>query len=161
MKSNLKSNEVIGNDLPILSWQVKRIMKNCQWNNDIKEEWVQWATNNNQCTSVKQLTQAQARQIIRAQEGTTQTTLPADNWAFFDKTNPKHKVILSLLHQLQWVIASQKWGEVPDLERLSNFLKSDKSPVNKPLKSMNNTETEKIIKALSQITKHVYQRPKK
>lgn len=148
--------------LPITTAQIKRIMHNCSYQVDIKNEWVQWVTKDNNCTSLKSLTQQQATQIISAQEGTATKTLPADNWAFFDKTNPKHKVILSLLHQLQWVTHSEKWGEVPNLERLSKFLKSDKSPVKKPLKQMTNDELEKIIKALSQITKHVYQsKPRK
>lgn len=46
---------------------------------------------------------------------------PAENWAVFDNKNPKHKIVLSLLYQMQWVTPSQKHGEVPDLDRLSKF----------------------------------------
>jgi hypothetical protein len=163
--TKVKPNETIGDDLPILTFQINRIMKNCQYQNDIKREWVQWATGDVKCTSLKNITQAQAKKIIMAQEGATLVNQPVDpsdseqakqNWASFDKTNPKHKVILSLLYQMQWVKPSEKWGEVPDIERLSNFLQSDKSPVKKKLKDMEPQELEKLITALSGIVKHRY-----
>ncbi|MBS7232477.1 hypothetical protein KHA90_15770 [Flavobacterium psychroterrae] len=56
------------------------------------------------------------------------------NWGLFDNNNQQHKMILSHLRTLQWVVPNEKWGEVPDLNRLSDFLKSDKSPVKKSLK---------------------------
>lgn len=67
------------------------------------------------------------------------------NWGLFDKTNKQHRTILSHLRTLQWVVKSEKWGEVPDIIRLSDFLKSDKSPVNKPLKDMELAELSKMI----------------
>jgi hypothetical protein len=79
-----------------------------------------------------------------------------ENWAIFDKTNTQHKTILSLLRQAQWVVPNPRHGEVADLERLSTFLKSDKSPVKKPLKAMTDKETSKIIQALKGIVKHRY-----
>jgi len=79
-----------------------------------------------------------------------------ENWGLFDKNNPKHKVILSLLYQMQWVKPSEKWGEVPDLKRLSEFLQSDKSPVKKKLMDMEPEELEKLIKALNGIVRHRY-----
>ena len=66
------------------------------------------------------------------------------------------KTILSLLRQAQWVVKNEKWGEVPDINRLSEFLKSDKSPVNKPLKKMEPLEVSKIIEALKGIVKSKY-----
>jgi hypothetical protein len=107
-------------------------------------------------TSLKSITQAQAKKIIMAQEGSTLVNQPSENWAVFDKNNPKHKVILSLLYQMQWVKPSEKWGEVPDLDRLSNFLQSEKSPVKKKLKDMEPLELEKLIQALNGIVKHRY-----
>ena len=59
-----------------------------------------------------------------------------DNWGFFDKNNQQHKAVLSQLRQLQWTTKSERWGEIADINRLSDFLKSDKSPVKKPLKDM-------------------------
>lgn len=78
------------------------------------------------------------------------------NWGLFDKNNQQHKTILSLLRQAQWVVKNEKWGEVPDINRLSEFLKSDKSPVNKPLKKMEPLEVSKIIEALKGIVKSKY-----
>lgn len=76
------------------------------------------------------------------------------NWGLFDKNNQQHKTLLSQLRTLQWVVPNDKWGEVPDLNRLSEFLKSDKSPVNKPLKDMDAKEVSKIIECFkSMVTK--------
>lgn len=135
------------------------IRRNCNYNIAIKEEWVQWATDDSAKTSLNDLSFEQAHKIIAQQIGNpTPTILKADGagWAQFDKTNKKHRVILSLLYQLQWVKPSEKWGEVPDLVRLSHFLQSNKSPVKKKLKAMKPHELEKIIKALTGITKHHY-----
>jgi len=154
--TKVKPNETIGDDLPILTFQVNRIMKNCQYQVDTKNEWVQWITADVNRTSLKSITQAQAKKIIMAQEGSTLVNQPKENWAVFNKNNQKHKVILSLLYQMQWVKPSEKWGEVPDLDRLSNFLQSEKSPVKKKLKDMEPSELEKLIKALNGIVKHRY-----
>ncbi|MFE3849111.1 hypothetical protein ACFX5D_14150 [Flavobacterium sp. LB3P45] len=78
------------------------------------------------------------------------------NWGLFDKNNQQHKTILSLLRQAQWVVPNGKWGEVPDINRLSDFLKSDNSPINKPLKKMEPAEVSKIIEAFKGIVKSKY-----
>lgn len=78
------------------------------------------------------------------------------NWGLFDQNNQQHKTLLSLLRQAQWTVPNDKWGEVPDINRLSDFLKSDKSPVNKPLKKMEPAEVSKIIEALKGIVKSKY-----
>lgn len=76
------------------------------------------------------------------------------NWGLFDNKNQQHKAILSQLRTLQWTVPSEKWGEVADLDRLSEFLKSDKSPINKPLKDMNEKELSKMISCFeSMVTK--------
>lgn len=79
-----------------------------------------------------------------------------ENWAIFDKNNTQHKTILSLLRQAQWVVSHPRHGEVADLTRLSSFLKSDKSPIKKPLKAMTDKETSKLIQALKGIVKSKY-----
>lgn len=84
------------------------------------------------------------------------TSSNTENWAIFDKANTQHKTILSLLRQAQWVVPHPRHGEVADLARLSTFLKSDKSPVKKPLKAMTDKETSKIIQALKGIIKSKY-----
>ncbi len=83
-------------------------------------------------------------------------TYSKSNWGLFDKNNQQHKTILSLLRQAQWVVTNDKWGEVPDINKLSDFLKSDKSPVNKPLKDMGLQEVSKIIEAFKGIVKSTY-----
>lgn len=148
-KSKVKPEETIGDDLQILTFQVNRIMKNCSYQNDIKREWVQWVTEDVKRTSLKSITQGQAKKIIMAQEGSTFVNPPQENWANFDNENAQHKAILSLLYQLQWVKSSERRGEIPDLERLSKFLQSDKSPVKKRLKDMAPEEVSKIIECFN------------
>lgn len=77
-----------------------------------------------------------------------------ENWAIFDKTNTKHLRLLSLCRQANWTTKHQTYGEVADLERLSNWLKSEKCPVRKPLKKMCNvSELPKVIKAFQGVVK--------
>ena len=78
------------------------------------------------------------------------------NWGLFDKNNQQHKTLLSLLRQAQWTIPNERWGEVADLPRLSDFLKSDKSPIKKPLKKMEPWEVSKIIEAFKGIVNSKY-----
>lgn len=129
------------------------IRKNCQYKTDVKEEWVQWATNDNSKTSLNDLTFDQANKIIQQQTGKTPQPTKQVCWGKFDKTNPQHKVIMSLLYQAQWTQPSDKYGEIPDIDRLGEFLKSDKSPVKKPLLKMETHELQKVITALSGIVK--------
>lgn len=76
------------------------------------------------------------------------------NWATFFIGNQQHKYILSLMRQLGWVTSHYKYGEVSDMQRLSSFLKSEKTPVPKPLQDMDTKETSKLISCLeSMITK--------
>lgn len=76
------------------------------------------------------------------------------NWGLFDNNNLQHKAILSQLRALEWTVENGKWGEVADISRLSDFLKSDKSPINKPLKEMDQAELSKMISCFeSMVTK--------
>ncbi len=146
--TKVKPNETIGDDLPILTFQVNRIMKNCQYQVDTKNEWVQWITADVNRTSLKSITQAQAIKIIRQQTGKTKPETQ-ENWGYFDKNNKQHSYIRSLLYQSDIIVISEKWGEVADMEGwFTKFLKSKRSPVQKPLKEMNTNETSKIITAL-------------
>ncbi|WBX72919.1 hypothetical protein PG913_08380 [Tenacibaculum pacificus] len=60
------------------------------------------------------------------------------------------------MYQAQWTVLNERHGEVPDIERLSNFLKSPKSPVNKPLKQWEKEEWEKILHVFKNIIKLTY-----
>lgn len=83
-------------------------------------------------------------------------TYSKSNWGLFDNNNQQHRTILSHMRTAQWVVPNDKWGEVPDINRLSEFLKSDKSPVNKPLKKMEPEEVSKIIEAFKGIVNSKY-----
>lgn len=80
------------------------------------------------------------------------------NWAFFNKHSfvNERKLLFSYLYQAQWVIKNEQHLEVPDLERLSNFLKSKKSPVNKPLKQFEKKDWSKLIACFRNIVKGTY-----
>lgn len=134
------------------------IRKNCKYNEDIKEEFVQWATGDTSKTSLNDLTFEEANKIIAQQTGknTSPTLSDAKKWGAFNKKHPKHRVILSLLYQAQWTEPSDKYGEIPDTERFGEWLRSDKSPVKKPLKDMEDFELEKVIKAFGGIVKSRY-----
>ena len=149
----------------ITPFQIKRIMNNCNYNMDIKDEWVQWATGDMNRTSLRTITHDQAVKIMRQQTGespitpeggTLQDSSPFGGWGAFNKSNPKHLLILSLVRQAQWTVSNEKHGEVADLNRLSSWLKSERSPVNKPLLKMDAHEIERIIAALSGIVKSIF-----
>lgn len=78
------------------------------------------------------------------------------NWAAFDKKNKQHLQVLSHCITLTWSLEHPVYGEVADLARLNEWLKSDKSPVRKPLKDMDKKEVSQIIKALGQMIKKLY-----
>ena len=140
----------------ITKFQINRIMQNCQYNVEIKNEWVQWATGDVNRTSLRSITHDQAIKILLQQTGATPLNESPDNWGLFDKNNKQHLTILAKMRTAQWVVPNDKYGEVPDLERLSEFLKSDKSPIKKPLKQMQPWEVSKIIEAMKGIVKSIY-----
>lgn len=127
--------------------QKKAIRRNCKYDVNIKEELVQWATADNNKTSLNDLSFEEANKILISQ-GDKPT--PVENWALFDKNNSKHKYILSLCYQLGLTI-ELKGRTIADTNKLSEWLKSDRSPVQKPLMKMTTFEVSKIIQALEQI----------
>lgn len=81
-----------------------------------------------------------------------------ENWGFFTKTAPnpsKRKVLFSRMYNAQWTTIVQG-KEMPDLAKLSEFLQSEKSPVQKPLRNLDDIEIEKIITAFNGIVAHKY-----
>src|SRR5690606_20818993 len=106
------------------------------------------ALTGNMYAEAKELTEAQAAKLINSLQV---------NWAVVDKYNQQHKYILSLLMQIGWRKQSDRYGTVADLNRLSDFLKSKKSPLNphlKPLQDMDHKETSKLISCFeSMLTK--------
>jgi hypothetical protein len=144
-----KATPVYGDDLPITAFQIKRIRQNSNYNEDIKEEWVQWVTSDVNRTSLKTLTQKEAVKILHAQTGTKSMNEQTENYGYFDNNNSQHKRIQANLRTANIVVKNGRHGEVADmLGWFDRFLKSDKSPVKKPLKKMTPEEVSKIIKAL-------------
>lgn len=151
MATKTKKPPVYGDDLPITAFQIKEIRKNSNFQEDIKEEWVQWVTGDVARTSLKSLTQAQAVKILLQQTGSAPT--PSEgvdkNWGYFDNKNSQHKRIQADLRTANIVVKNEKWGEVGDmLGWFNRFLKSKYSPVKKPLMDMTPQEVSKIIVAL-------------
>ena len=157
-----KTPPVYGDHLPITPYQIKAIMNNCNYQVEIKNEWVQWVTGDNSRTSIKSITQAQAVKIICQQTGSSSPLLwrgaggEDENWALFDRSNKQHLGVMAQLRTLNWTIPHPRHGEVADMERLSTFLKSDTSPVKKPLKKMSPDEVSKIIECLKSMVRKKY-----
>ncbi|HEY4543563.1 MAG TPA: hypothetical protein VIG40_02870, partial [Tissierellaceae bacterium] len=118
--------------------------RNCKYDVNIKEELVQWATQDNKKTSLNDLSFEQANKILIAQ-GDKPT--PIENWALFDKNNSKHKYILSLCYQLG-LTTELKGRTIADTNKLSEWIKSERCPVQKPLKQMTTFELSRVITAL-------------
>lgn len=116
---------------------------------DMKEEWVQWATGDVKKISCDDLSFEQANKIL---EQLGIKPLKAEYWAYFDKDNSRHKYVLSLCIQYGWSI--RKRGSVfADLDRLNEWMHSNRCPVQKPLKKMSPDELSKFIVALEGMMK--------
>lgn len=126
---------------------------------DIKEEFVQWATGDVSKISTNDLSFDQANAILVKLGKKPLRPAKEDSpyyWGMFDRLNHQHSKVLSLLHQLQWAKPDPKYGRVPDIERLGQWLQSKRSPVNKPLKKMDQKELNKIFTALKGIIRATY-----
>lgn len=132
--------------------QIKRLQSSCSGKFRDREERLDAVSEilGFEITSFNNLTSVQADDLIRF----FNTGKLPDNssWGMFYKNNSKHNRILSACHTLGWVEES---GYV-DLNRLGGWLKSNRSPVQKPLKEMESHELSKIIKALDGIIKSKY-----
>lgn len=102
--------------------------------------------------SVKDLNTIQADDLIYFFN--TGKTPDNSSWAIFDNNNTKHRRILAICHTLGWV--QEDKPQFVDLHRLGGWLKSNRSPVQKPLKQMTSPELSKIITALDNITSKQY-----
>ena len=140
----------------ITKFQINRIMQNCNYNIEMKDEWVQWVTGDNSRTSLRSITHDQAIKIMNQQTGTKPKQEDEDNWGEFDKDNRQHLTLLAYMRTAQWTTPNEKHGEVADIERLSDWLKGNLSPVKKPLKKMEPWEVSKIIEAFKGIVKSTY-----
>lgn len=121
--------------------QRQLIHKLCNYDAELKQDLVHQFSNGRTTTSLE-LTEKESNHLIYALQ----------NWANFNSGNTQHRYILSLCIQKGWCKHHQKYGQVADLNRLSDFLKSKRSPVRKPLLQMNKTECSKIISCLESMT---------
>jgi hypothetical protein len=83
--------------------------------------------------------------------------IKTENWGVFDASNKQHRTLMALCRNRQWVKPDDKHpsGEVADMDgAFSDFLKSERSPIKKPLKDMTPQEVSKIIIAMSGVVKH-------
>lgn len=136
MKITTKQNRIIHMLLPA-------VIKN---DADQKATLVQQFTNDWNRTSMSDLTFIEANQIIVRFGG---TPLKYEHWGVFDYKKTSHRMILSLLRQLGWQTFNEKRrGMVADMYRFSEWLKSEKAPIQKPLQLMTKIEVSKIITAL-------------
>ena len=120
--------------------QRKQLYRLFQYNKENEAFHVQHTTGDQTKTEAADLSMSQATKLIRSL---------TQNWAVFDSNSQRHLYILSLLRQIGWTkIVPATGKEVADMGRLSNWLKSKKSPVVMPLQNMSNEETSKIIVAL-------------
>jgi hypothetical protein len=120
-----------------------------------KQELVYQFTHDYGRTSTKDLTFNEANLLIQRFGG---KPVSYDHWGIFDAKNNQHRKILSLLQEIGWTVYNEVRGQnVADIYRLSEWLKSSKSPINKPLKKLTSTELQnKIIPALEGIAKSTY-----
>ena len=134
--------------------QIQTILSKRALDRDERLDFIS-ATLGREVTTTKELTSVEADDFIYFLNTGKK---PTSNWAFFspDKFVSERKLLFSYMYQAQWVTKNEKHYEVPDLERLSNFLKSPKSPVNKPLKQFDKKDWSKIIHVFRNIVKGTY-----
>ena len=137
-KKQTNKNTPLGGQGASTAAQRAIIQKHCNYDQQHKEE-LAYHYSNRRTNSLRQLTYQEAQEIINGFK---------TNWAKFNKENRQHMYMLSLLRQIGWTEHSAKYGKIADLDRFSDFLKSNKSPVNKPLKIMTSEDCSKIINCL-------------
>lgn len=115
---------------------------------DIKEELVQWVTEDVSKTSCNDLSFDQAN-IILEKLGQRPHRKSLNSYGLFTKSNQQHMAIVSLVNQLGWQKKHDRYGRIADMDRLGDWLQGDKAPVSLPLKKMNTNQLTKTINALT------------
>lgn len=117
----------------------------------IKEETVQWATDDNSKTSCNDLTFEQANKILVQFNCTPHKP---KFLATFDKANPRHKFLLSLVINFGWWRSSAQYGKVANLDKLNDWMRSNLCPVqDTPLMKMTDAELSKVIGAFESMVR--------
>jgi hypothetical protein len=135
--------------------QKRLIAIKCQ-DKETKEVLVQEVTGDYTKVSTNELTFDEANKVLESLG-----VKPFKKEIFgFDKNNTQHLRILSTLIQMGWSKPHDKYGEVADLDRFTNWLKSDKSPVKmngrSSLLKLTKQECTKIIGALDKMNYKKY-----
>lgn len=99
-------------------------------------------------TSCNDLSFNQAAELLERLGLSSHKKNNQNQWGRFSKNNRQHMYILSLMRQIGWTKNSERYGVIADMERLGNWLKSSRSPVQMPLMDMNSHQTNTIINAL-------------
>lgn len=121
---------------------------------EAKKRLVRQFTSRHDHSSTRNLTFDQANMLIKHLGG---SAITYDNWALYDVENASHRKIRSICWQLGWTIFVPSKGRVDvDIYRLSEWLKSYRSPVQKPITKMSPKELSKVIWALESITQKQY-----
>jgi hypothetical protein len=103
-------------------------------------------------TSTKQLNNHQLDEIINRLNGigSRPGTMGVD-WRKFDKNNTQHKYILSLCHQLGWVVWDNRNNRhIADMNALATWLQR-KSIYKQPLCSLDRGQLQQTIYQLEQV----------
>ncbi len=129
--------------------QIKYIRGLCKHNEDVKKQAV-LSISNGRTHSITDLSQQEACQLISKLKG-NKNTPSVPKHLQFDRSNSKHKYIISLCHQLEWTKPSEKYGTIADLQKLHNWLIGPRSPVKMCLMDIPYIHLSKIIHALEQI----------
>lgn len=112
-------------------------------NPEAKADLVSQFTEDESKTSTKDLSKHQAEELIYFLK-----TGKARDWGYyavFDVKNQQHKYLLSLCHQLGWVVYSEHYQRlVVDLKRLGSWLQKY-GYLHKPLKEYNCHQLPKLI----------------
>lgn len=121
---------------------------------EAREEVIFSVTHDPERVSTKQLTFDEANEILKSLG-----FHPFKQVKKFDSKNPKHRIIMNLCHELDWVFYD-KGRQLADLDKLGEWLMTNKrSPVKKrTLCEMTPAELEKVIKALTNITKWTWEK---
>ena len=133
--------------------QIQVIAMNFQ-DKEVREEMIFSVTRDPERVSTKQLTFDEANEVLKGLG-----FHPFKPVKKFDSSNPKHRVIMNLCHELEWVFYD-KGRQLADLDRLGEWLMtSKKSPVKKRmLCEMTPAELEKVITCLTAITKWTWEK---
>lgn len=122
---------------------------------DIKEELVQWATDDNDKISTNDLSFDQANKILIKLGKRAHSKVATDSaayWGYFDFKNQQHKYILSLLRQMNWTTV-KNGKEVADMERFGQWLQT-KAPRKTPLKKMSGGDVRVTISILEKMAEN-------